>query len=224
MTANPKFTLTDLSSAQVETLLVGLADILIKLNDAGKVVSIIDTAGITSGTETGWTGKTLAAIASPESVTKIEKLIAGEAPGDEAAPWRHINLLTTDKSNIPLLVKYFAISAGPSELRFVAGRDLRPLQQVQARFQQAAAELERRMGRRAVDRASSTGFLSVAGATHTLGSKPIDEIVKETAERVEQAFFAEAIRHANGDPERAAELLGLTTGEFLRRALLRRLN
>lgn len=224
MTANPKFTLTDLSSTQVENLLVGLADILIKLDPLGKITSVIDTAGITSGAETGWIGKTLPAIASSESVAKIDKLISEDAPGDGAAPWRHINLLTADRVNIPLLVKHFSISAGSIQLRFIAGRDLRPLQQVQVKFQQAAAELERRMGRRAPERASSAGFLSVVGATHALGSKPIDEIVKETAERVEQAFFAEAMRHAGGDPEKAAQLLGLTTGEFLRRALLRRLN
>lgn len=80
------------------------------------------------------------------------------------------------------------------------------------------------MSQRAAGGASRSGVNVLVGGTHVLGSKPIDDIVKETAERVQEAFFAEAMRHAGGDPEKAAELLGLTTSEFLRRTLLRRLN
>jgi hypothetical protein len=224
MTANPKMTIPDLTSAQVEHLLVGLADILIRLDASGRITSVTDTAGIAKGAEAGWLGKTLAAVASSESVGKIEKLIGADAVSDCSTPWRHINLVTTGTATIPLLVKHFAVTAGPIQLRFIAGRDLRPLQQAQVKFQEAAAELERRMSQRAAGGASRSGVNVLVGGTHMLGSKPIDDIVKETAERVQEAFFAEAMRHAGGDPEKAAELLGLTTSEFLRRALLRRLN
>jgi hypothetical protein len=226
MTANPKMTIPDLTSAQVECLLVGLADILIRLDASGRITSVADTAKIANGAEKGWLGKTPAAIASPESVGKIEKLISADAISDGSAPWRHVNLTTGGKATIPLLVKYFAVAAGSIQLRLIAGRDLRPLQQAQVKFQEASAELERRMPRRTAggDGLSPGGVNMLVGGTHVLGTKPIDDIVKETAERVQQAFFAEAMRHAGGDPEKAAGLLGLTTSEFLRRALLRRLN
>jgi hypothetical protein len=213
-----------LTSMQVENLLVGLADILIKLDAAGRIIGVVDTAGIANGSEAGWIGKTPPDIASVESVTKIQKLIDADAFTDGPSPWRHVNLVINAKSTIPLLVKHFSMMAGAIPLRFIAGRDLRPLQQAQVRFQEAAAELERRIDRRNVECFTRPGLNALVGVTHALGSKPIDEIVKETADRVQQAFFSEAMRHAEGDPEQAAKLLGLSTDEFLRRALLRQLN
>lgn len=224
MNANPKMTIPDLTSAQVEHLLVGLADILIRLDASGRITSVTDTAGITKGAETAWIGKTLTEVASPESAGKIEKLISADAASGGAPPWRHINLLAAGNASIPILVKHFALTAGPIQLRLIAGRDLRPLQQAQVKFQEAAAELERRMSQRAAGGASRSGVSVLVGGTHVLGSKPIDDIVKEAADRVQEAFFSEAMRHAGGDPEKAAQLLGLTTSEFLRRALVRRLN
>ncbi len=208
----------------MECLLAGLADILIRLDASGRITNVADTANIASGAEAGWLGKTLTAIASPESVGKIEKLISADVVCDGSTPWRHVNLTTGGKMTIPLLVKYFAVTAGSMQLRFIAGRDLRPLQQAQVKFQEASAELERRMSRRAAGGLNQGGANMLLGGSYVLGTKPIDDIVKETAERVQEAFFAEAMRHAGGDPEKAAGLLGLTTSEFLRRALLRRLN
>lgn len=224
MTAHSKMTLPDLTSAQVEHLLVGLADILIRLDASGCITSVIDTAGIAGGAESGWIGKTLPAVASPESIAKIEKLIRADAVSDGSTPWRHINLTTAAKTTIPLLVKHFCVTAGSMQLRLIAGRDLRPLQQAQVKFQEAAAELERRASQRAAGGPHRGGLSVQLGGTHVLGSKPIDDIVKETADRVQEAFFAEAMRHAGGDPDKAAALLGLSTAEFLRRSLLQRLN
>lgn len=224
MTAQPKMTIPALNSAQVEHLLVGLADILIRLDETGRIMSVSDTAGIANGAEAGWIGKTLPAVASPESVAKIEKLMTADAVYDGSTPWRHINLKTAGNTTIPLLVKHFCVTAGAIQLRLIAGRDLRPLQQAQVKFQEAAAELERRMSQRASRGPVRDGLSVHVGGTHLLGSKPIDDIVKETAERVQQAFFSEAMRHAGGDAEKAAALLGLSTSEFLRRARLHRLN
>lgn len=220
MTVTSKLAIPHLTSEQVEHLLVGLADILIKLDSAGRITSVIDNAAITKGAETGWIGKMLPAVVSPESVGKAEKLIDPQTLSDATKPWRHINLVTASGGMIPLLVKHFCLSAGPIDYHLLAGRDLRPLQQIQAKFQAAAAELERRSDRRA----GRTDFATLLGATNVLGTKSIDDIVKEAAEMVQQAFFAEAMRHASGDPEKAAKLLGLTTQEFLRRALITRLN
>jgi hypothetical protein len=220
MTATSKLAIPDLTSAQVEHLLVGLADILIKLDGAGRIISVIDNAAITNGAETGWIGKMLPAVVSPESVSKTEKLIDPQTLSEGPKPWRHINLVTASGGMIPLLVKHFCLNAGPVELYLLAGRDLRPLQQIQAKFQAATAELERRSDRRA----GKTDFATLLGGANILGTKSIDDIVKEAADMVQQAFFAEAMRHAGGDPEKAAQLLGLSTSEFLRRALANRLN
>ena len=69
------------------------------------------------------------AAVSPESVGEIEKLIGANTVSECSTPWRHVDLVTTGAATIPLLVKHFAVNAGPVELHLLAGRDLRPLQQ-----------------------------------------------------------------------------------------------
>ncbi|MFN3889347.1 MAG: hypothetical protein ACK4MV_03040 [Beijerinckiaceae bacterium] len=200
----------------MKDLLVAVADVIITLDDNYIVIGVTDPMNIDNLTLWKWTGRKVIDVVSSESVPKLSRILREEAPGDTmSGRWRHINFVDAAGGNLPLLVKYFHLSAGPVTTRLIVGRDLRPIEEVQQRFQKALDEMA---PERASDRApAAPPYDPTPDFDELLGRKPFDEIVDEATQILQRTFFTEALRRANGDSAAAAMLLGLDEAEFLRR-------
>jgi len=214
MGARGRIGVPSLDREQLKELLVAVADVIITLDDNYVVVGVTDPMNLDNLTIWKWAGRKIVDVVAPDSASKMSRLLREETPGGAVSPrWRHINFLDAAGGNLPLLVKYFYLPAGASTTRLLVGRDLRPMEEAQQRFQKALAEL----GPGPARPPQGETYDPAADFDDLFGRKAFDEIVTEAREILERTFFAEALRRANGDSAAAAMLLGLEEADFLRR-------
>ncbi len=214
MSPRSRIGVSSLDREQLTSLLVAVADIIITLDEDYVVVGVTDPMNLDNLTLWKWTGRKIVDVVAPDSAPKIARLLRTEAAdGTPPDRWRHVNFLDAAGDNIPLLVKYFHLPAGQLTTRLLVGRDLRPLEAAQQRFQRALADAAPQPDAVLPD----AGYDPQGDIDDLIGRKPFDKIVTEATEILERTFFAEALRRANGDSAAAAILLGLDEQDFLRR-------
>jgi hypothetical protein len=213
MRASSRIDAPSLDSEQLKDLLVAVADVIITIDDDYVITGVTDPMNIDNLTLWKWIGRKVVDVVSPESAPKLLEILRREGPGAPANDrWRHVNFLDARGGGVPLLIKYFHVPAGPATTRLIIGRDLRPMENAQKRFQAALAD----MAGRPAERPAGSFDASIA-LRELIGSKPFDEIVTEAMEILQHAFFTEALSRCNGDASAAARLLGLELPDFLRR-------
>jgi hypothetical protein len=213
MRARSRIDAPSLDREQLKDLLVAVADVIITIDDDYVIVGVTDPMNIDNLTLWKWIGRKVVDVASPESASKLSGILRSEGPGAPATDrWRHINFLDSRGGNVPLLIKYFHVPAGPATTRLLIGRDLRPMENAQKRFQATLADMAARPPAR-----PAGAFDTSAALCALVGSKPFDEILTEAMEILQRAFFTEALNRSSGDASAAALLLGLELDDFLRR-------
>lgn len=187
-----------LDRQELADICTGSADLILSLSDDGRIEDASTTLVLPRCTVAGWIGRRITEIASPESVEKLQHLltlgVAAEAP-----LWRHANLLASDGSTVPLLVRF----TGP----LLLARDLMPLHEAAARFQREQMELIRHYeDRLAAVEAACRNLREALAEKHGA-----DKVV---AKRVTWQSARDALRAAQADHDRAAALVGLTVADF----------
>lgn len=203
-----------LDREQLRELLVAVADIIITLDENYVVNGVTDPMNLDNLTLWKWTGRKIIDVVAPDSLPKVSRMLRAEGPeGSSSGRWRHVNFIDAAGGNIPLLVKYFHLPSGPNTTRLIVGRDLRPMEEAQQRFQRALNDAAPPPPAEPVE----AGYNPQGDIDDLIGRKPFDKIVMEATEILERTFFAEALRRANGDSAAAAMLLGLDEADFRRR-------
>jgi hypothetical protein len=205
-----------LDRQQLQELLVSVADIIVMLDDDYVISGVTDPMNLDNLTLWNWIGRKVVDVTAPDSLPKLSRLLREEGfAGPASDRWRHINFLDAAGGNVPLLVKYFHIAAGPVTTRLLIGRDLRPMEEVQQRFQKALDEFQTRPEPECM--ATQAAYNASSDVDDLIGRKPFDQIVMEATDILQRTFFAEALKRAHGDTAAAARLLCLDEADFLAR-------
>ena len=210
--------LRGLSPAQVECVVLQAADGLLVLDSLHRIRAV-QLAGTLSGTAgADWIGEPLSAVVCPATRAKLDAILRSDACSDDpAARWRHVNLQRPPAEALPVLVKCLVIDAVPVLLV----RDLRPTFDLQARFQRAMIELEQSYQRltapplaRGGRDPSGVARAVVDDMLAAVGTRPLHQIVTETAQVLERLCIRQALDLSPGDSDAAARLLGVTRSDL----------
>jgi hypothetical protein len=210
-------TIPPLNATQLELALLGAVDILMLL-DSNRVVQKVHLGpGLELPELSSWVGKDFSHLVCKASQTKLGDIFAhGQGTTGHPARWRHLNF-HAHAGSLPLLVKYFGFDGSGGGRHLIIGRDLRPTVALQAKVQKVLMDMEQATEDQ---RASAPLELRLFDATESVGQRPLNQIVAETARTLERLCIEEAMRRTNGNTTAAAELLGLAQSEFdLRRGL-----
>lgn len=124
-----------LSSQDLQALVEHTYDLLIALDDAGKVLSVSQDIDLSPMSLYNWIGTPFSEVLTVESLVKLPLLMEDAfTVGSGSTRWRHINL-RMGQQVLPILAKYteFKDKSGVIS-RLIFGRDLRPLQRLQSQL------------------------------------------------------------------------------------------
>ncbi|MES2969894.1 MAG: helix-turn-helix domain-containing protein [Pseudomonadota bacterium] len=211
-----RLAMPSLDPGQVESLLFHSADVILTISDDDIVIDAMASVKLDPLTLFSWIGFALPLIVTDDSKPKIPVLLSENmADAGPNARWRHVNFLLDGGESLPLLVKYMCFDSEDRQVRLLIGRDLRPVAEIQQRFQMAQLEMENTRDAanfplRPAKRAERVEEDILAD----LGKKPLDTIVSETARMLERVCILEALRRCAGDQVEAAALLGLNADDL----------
>ncbi|MEJ8562792.1 hypothetical protein QTO30_17285 [Yoonia sp. GPGPB17] len=158
---------------------------------------------------TSWVGRTFAEIVAKDSIGKIAPLLnlnAGTSSRNDR--WRHLNFVVGVAAEIPLLAKHFRVGTPYGKVRQVVCRDLRPMTELNARWQDENSRL-------LVEVARAKAAKSFAG--DLVGSAPLADIMTAAVDEVAKICIEQALMLRDDDEVTAAQLLGITVAELRRR-------
>lgn len=160
---------------------------------------------------TTWRGQAFAQIVAKDSLGKIEPLLGFDAgKSSRSGRWRHLNFLVEGADEIPLLAKHFRVETPYGNVRQVVCRDLRPMTELSARWQEENSRLLNEVAQAtAVDE-------GVRFAGDLVGSAPLADILTAAVDEVARICISEALTSSSGDQTAAAQLLGITVAELRR--------
>lgn len=161
---------------------------------------------------TYWRGRAFADIVSKDSVGKLASLLNLD---EQAEPrnerWRHLNFVLSDHEEIPLLAKNFRIRTAHGHFHQVICRDLRPMTELNARWQNENQQLLKQ----SAEKPSPDPLSKSAGAL--IGATPLADIMAAAADEVARICIEEALRSTDGNAIAAARVLGITVKELQQR-------
>lgn len=211
-----------LSSQDLQALVEHTYDLLIALDDAGKVLSVSQDIDLPAMSLYDWIGTPLSDVLTAESLVKLP-LLMEDAFSVDSGPtrWRHINL-RMGQQILPILAKYaeFRDKSGAVS-RLVFGRDLRPLQRLQSQLvashdkvvknyeeliQAVSAKSE------ALDERSAEliPYDQIAQQAH---NSTLDQALKPFVQRVRTEIVVRKLRQNHQNVQRSAQELGLSVAE-----------
>ena len=120
------------------------ADVTLILDDDLYVVKALCAFDFDSSAIKNWRKLPFAQLVANDSQPKLEYLFADNcaAPGAKGR-WRHLNMKTNTKPDLPLLLKYFCFHDDGGLTQVICARDLRPLLGIQERFQREVELIDR---------------------------------------------------------------------------------
>ncbi|MEY1557891.1 helix-turn-helix domain-containing protein [Yoonia sp. R2331] len=204
------------SGYDAAALLASSGDVSILLSERIEVLDVVvpEKKKFDFDLRTKWCGRGLVDIVAKDSAVKIPSLLGLDAtPSVASDRWRHLNFMVESDSEIPLLAKSFRVQATFGPVHQIVCRDLRPMTELNARWQ---AENEKLLKQIAREPAPSAEQFS-ASASALVGAAPLADIMAAAADEVARICIAEALRSCRGDEFAAAELLGITRLELRRR-------
>lgn len=159
-----------------------------------------------------WLGRRFEQIVAKDSLGKIEPLLTYDAGiSSKDARWRHLNFLVEGAAEIPLLAKHFRVETPSGHVLLVVCRDLRPMTELNARWQNDYSRLFEQVAQATATNGTGTF------ADHLIGSAPLSDIMAAAVDEVAKLCIEEALKTCNGDEAAAAQLLCITTAELRRR-------
>lgn len=206
-------------------------DLTLCIDNKTVVVDAFHSGNFSAEDLSRWIGQSLRSIVGPESVSKIDILLANDLSQTASdARWRHINLRGPGQTFIPVLARYLVLRSDVQEVRSVILRDLRTLQAANERFAEAQRELEYEYSEklRLLDRHNLKPDESGIGEfpiTHVLGQiskSPLDRVIAETAAALEKRCLMAILQEAGGKHSVAARVAKLPLDAWM--DLIRRHN
>jgi len=141
----PKKYLAGLDTDLAAVIIAAAADLAIVVDGAGTVCDIASSNELISiDAPRRWVGMPLTACVTPESVAKIESLLA-EGRMQRISGWRQVNHPMPGEMDVPIL--YSCILIGKEGELLCLGRDLRPMATLQQKLLQAQQMMEREYAR-----------------------------------------------------------------------------
>jgi len=161
---------------------------------------------------TTWHGQAFADIVAKDSLGKIEPLLGFDTgKSSRSGRWRHLNFLVEESGEIPLLAKHFRVETPYGNVRQVVCRDLRPMTELSARWQDENSQL--------LNQIAQANSMNQDGtfAGDLVGSAPLADILNAAVDEVARICISEALAYCGGDETAAAQLLGITLVDLRRR-------
>ncbi len=193
-------------------------DLTLLIDDKSIVVDAFQSGSFSAEDLGRWIGQPLRSVVGPESVAKIDILLANDLSQTASdARWRHINLRGSGQIFIPVLARYLVLRSDVQEVKSVILRDLRTLQAANERFAEAQRELEFEYSEalRLLDRKShkpnqsGDGSFSIEQVLGQIGSSPLDKVIAETAASLERRCLMAILQEAGGKHTVAARVAKL---------------
>jgi len=134
--------LAGLDADESAALVTAAADITLVIDAQGVIrQAITGSTDWQPSRAQGWVGKAWANVVTSESRPKIEEMLREAQAGKPDARWRHINQLSEQDEEIPIL--FSLVRIGKEGQMVAIGRDLRPVASLQARLVEAQQLMER---------------------------------------------------------------------------------
>jgi transcriptional regulator PpsR len=134
--------LAGLDADESAALVTAAADITLVIDSQGVIRQAITGSNDWQPSRAqGWVGKAWANVVTSESRPKIEEMLREAQAGKPDARWRHINQLSEQDEEIPIL--FSLVRIGKEGQMVAIGRDLRPVASLQARLVEAQQLMER---------------------------------------------------------------------------------
>lgn len=208
-------TTLQLTGEDVAALIAQTSDVSFSLAPDGKVTAAVLAPGTDFAFDVmaEWVGRRFVDIVGKDSQSKVAALLgANAALTGGNTRWRHLNLLVDGRPEVPLLAKHFEFDTPDGTARRVLCRDLRPLTELNSRWQNERQQAARQKAQTAQsERAGS----SMATATSVLvGAAPLDQIVSAAVDEVVKICLEEALSSVGGNKAEAARLLGISLAEL----------
>ncbi|MDP4948899.1 MAG: PAS domain-containing protein, partial [Burkholderiaceae bacterium] len=128
--------LAGLDADESAALVTAAADITLVIDAQGVIrQAITGSTDWQPSRAQGWVGKAWANVVTSESRPKIEEMLREAQAGKPDARWRHINQLSEQDEEIPIL--FSLVRIGKEGQMVAIGRDLRPVASLQARLVEA---------------------------------------------------------------------------------------
>lgn len=195
-------------------LLASSGDVSVLLSVSNEVIDVVvpEKEKFDFDLRTKWRGRTFVDIVAKDSIGKIASLLGLNArPSTKGDRWRHLNFVVEGESEMPLLAKSFRVRTPYGQIHQVVCRDLRPITELNARWQNENGELLKQ-----VASSPSTEPYSEA-ASALVGTAPLTAIMAAAADEVARICIEEALRSCGGDEAAAAQLLEISGTELSRR-------
>ena len=156
-----------------------------------------------------WLGRAFEQIVARDSVGKIEPLLGLKTKMLSSADrWRHLNFVVEGAADIPLLAKHFRIETSYGYIRQVVCRDLRPMTELNAHWQNENSRLLEQVAQ-ATAKNEANSFVG-----DLVGSAPLKYIMDAAVDEVARICIADALKSCNGNEIAAALLLGISPEEL----------
>lgn len=205
-----------LTSDRAQVVLGQCADLTLFISYDMEVTGVLGSHEIDGSDYQDWVGQKLEDLVAPDSREKLSLLVDDNSASlDAEGRWRHLNLVKGGEPNLPLLLKFFRFVNEGTAFHMICARDLRPMVEVQKRFQREEMVLRNQIhssenGYRAPLRSCSKilNFVSNAKLHST------DDVVSEALLNIERLCLVEALTHTDGDEARAAQLLEISVDEL----------
>lgn len=195
-------------------LLASSGDVSFLLSESNEVIDVVVPEKEKFGVDLreAWRGRAFLEIVAKDSIDKVTSLLRLDTkPPTRGDRWRHLNFAIEGEAEIPLLAKNFRVETLYGEVHQVVCRDLRPMTELNARWQNENRQLLQQ-----VTQASSKGSLN-GSVSALVGSAPLADIMAAAADEVARICIEEALRSCAGDQVAAALVLGITGTELRRR-------
>lgn len=143
LTVPPSASLPSLGLKDLKALVDHTYDVLIALDASGRILSVSQDIELSSMDLYGWIGVNFQEILTEDSKVKLPLLLGNSFTAFSGPSlWRHINLRLGSDQVLPILAKYAEFGGSSSStVRFVFGRDLRPLQRLQRKLTESHNEV-----------------------------------------------------------------------------------
>lgn len=195
-------------------LLALSGDVSVLLSESNEVIDVVvpEKEKFDVDLRTTWRGRAFVDIVAKDSVGKIASLLRRDAKlPSRSDRWRHLNFVVKETMELPLLAKNFRVRTPYGHVHQVVCRDLRPMTELNARWQRENSQLIKQVA----DTAPTEPFSESASAL--IGAASLADIMSAAADEVARICIEEALRTCNGDEAAAAQLLKITRTELRRR-------
>lgn len=202
------------SGYDAAALLATSGDVSFLLSQRGEILDVVvpEKDKFDVDLRAYWRGRAFADIVAKDSVDKVISLLnLDEQSTPRRNRWRHLNFVLEDHQDIPLLAKNFRLHTPYGQVLQIVCRDLRPMTELNARWQNE----NRQLLKRAEDQSSIDPLSSSADTL--VGAAPLADIMAAAADEVARICIDEALRSSGGDKTAAANLLGITVKELRQR-------